>query len=71
MLGSVGALTFGWGGDQLVSIGGLDVLAAGVPPPGVDGVGVVGRGTKQPVILNTRLNTRRAIMMRFIVNFLR
>jgi hypothetical protein len=70
MLGSVGASAFGCGGDQLVSIGAVDVLAAGVPFSGGDGAGVVGRGTKQPVMPTTKLNSKRAIRIRFIVIFL-
>ena len=53
-----------------MSIGGPGVLAAGVSFSGGDGAGVVGRGTKQPVVPNTKLISNRAIKIRFIVGFL-
>lgn len=53
-----------------MSIGGLDVLAAGVSFPGSDGVGVVGIGAKQPVMPTTKLNSKRTIRIRFIAVFL-
>ena len=71
MLGSVGASVVVLGGDQPVSIGGLGVYVAGVSAFGVDGAGLMGRGTKQPAVLTTKLNTKRITKTRFIIVSLR
>ena len=51
-----------------MSIGDPVVPAVGVSFPGGDGAGVVGRGTKQPVMPSTKLISNRAIMIRFILS---
>jgi hypothetical protein len=66
MLGSVGASGFSCGGAQLVSNGGPGVLAAGVSFSGGDGVGVMGRGSKQPAVPITKLISNKATDIRFI-----
>ena len=54
-----------------MSIDGTGVLAVGVSFSGGDGVGAMGRGSKQPVVPATKLISNRAIKIRFIAVFLR
>ena len=50
-----------------MSIGCIGVFAVGVSFSGGDGVGVMGRGSKQPVIPITKLISNKTMKIRFIV----
>jgi hypothetical protein len=51
-----------------VSIGGARLLVGGVPLSGSDGVGVIGSGNKQPLMLTIKLTSIKELMIRFIVS---